>query len=413
MGQSSDSMYDAIYMKNGKAKPIDPKEALIKRDIKKEIGYTLYCKNYFKSKCYAKLKVVNRKEGFFSLLPGEEHALDCGYSTPYIPLRERIKGKSREEKTVIKIDNSDIFSPIKQGVSNFGSDEKKNHNYRSGLKNTLRKPTVGINVEYIRFVTDFVEFLNCSNREVINYVKSQLKANNQYYSIDDYNKAWTDMASGNTFLVEGFLDIRDIGTLENKGYVYLYPTANKQKDTKRIMLVQRGNGKSGFERTLKFLLNWIKDRNKESRKMAIVKGSFLGNYKDSNIIRVLVKDIDIKYRIYEYEPKTSNIKNDPSKIIVRNDNKTFDNKKSKATFVVENKENDNKDNMKNETYEISNTPVDLQPKKTGGWKDQEGILFESYEKEQKEQPLSKESKSELKGKQDNIFKKILSLFKKR
>lgn len=178
------------------------------------------------------------------------------------------------------------------------------------------------------------------------------------------------------------------------------------------MLVQRGNGKSGFERTLKFLLNWIKDRNKESRKMAIVKGSFLGNYKDSNIIRVLVKDIDIKYRIYEYEPKTSNIKNDPSKIIVRNDNKTFDNKKSKATFVVENKENDNKDNMKNETYEISNTPVDLQPKKTGGWKDQEGILFESYEKEQKEQPLSKESKSELKGKQDNIFKKFSAFLKK-
>ncbi|MCM2584209.1 hypothetical protein [Bacillus stercoris] len=144
--------------------------------------------------------------------------------------------------------------------------------------------------------------------------------------------------------------------------------------------------------------------------MAIVKGSFLSKYKDNNIIRVLVKDIDIKYRIYEYEPKTSNIKNDPTKIIVRNDNKTFDNKKSKATVVIDNKENDN---MKNETYEISTTSVDMQPKKTGGWKDQEGILFESHGKEQKEQPLSKESKIELKEKQDNIFKKILSLFKKR
>ncbi|TYR82128.1 hypothetical protein FZC66_00585 [Priestia megaterium] len=301
MARSNESMPRSMYVKGNDIRYMYPKEAILLRDKGLLKDSILFCENYNKCGCRALVSPVNRGKGFFRLIPSSEgHSSNCEYMLNIQPIETRIRNVPKDKKIVLKIDNEDIFagSPGTKTKSDKGNVHKNN---TSKLPTTIVTRTVpGTRNEYIRNVSELIDLLNSDNTQIIVDVLKQLYSQKMYYKRDQYKDLWGKRPD-NTFMVEGFLDKRKLQLLDEKDYVYAYSDPIDKPDSIRLMLVHNGQGKEKFKAVIKDLLKWIESRDKENRKLAIIKGEIVGSYEDSNILIIHVKDIDIKYRKKEYK----------------------------------------------------------------------------------------------------------------
>lgn len=315
--RSKTSMPKAIYVSNDgeTIREIDPTEAL---QIKEQalMGYTLYCENYFKSDCRAQVKVV--RLGYFNLMPDREgreyHCPDCFYHIDTVPITERIRNIPKNKKAVLAIDNSDIFEGII--TSDKANQLRKKNNANNQAKKIpekiITRTVAGTQNTYIRTIGDLIELLNSKDNVMINQALNQLYNSNTFYKRDAYEMLWNQRPE-HTLIVEGYLDQRDLNLIEKKGYTYVYSDYQRNNNDIRIMLVYQGKGKKRFQNTVANLIQWIDKESNGSRKLALVKGIIVKYYEESKIIVLQVKDIDIKYRKYQYsvengKPKAEKIK---------------------------------------------------------------------------------------------------------
>ncbi|MGK9183809.1 hypothetical protein KXS12_16290 [Priestia filamentosa] len=290
MGRSSDSMTRAIFVYKGKVRPIEPKEALLYREKGMYEGHTLYCENHIKCGCLAKLTPTNyiKKKGFRLKNTRQNHVPNCRYFVHEESLIHRIKGKNQERDIVIKIKSDDVFgnSPKKKTENTLTDDGQTKRGTRSRKENHSHHM-------YIKTVTELIDLLHSQERDTIKYVYKQLYQNNMFYKRDKFDDLWSKRPK-HTIMVEGFLAEWDIDKLNEKGFVYAYP--DKGSSSVKLMLIYNGEGKERFKDTLYHLMNWIKERDGERRKLAIIKGNIQKVYPETKIIKFNVKDIDIKYR---------------------------------------------------------------------------------------------------------------------
>ena len=297
-------MPKAIYVSNDgeTIREIDPTEAL---QIKEQapMGYTLYCENYFKSDCRAQVKVV--RLGYFNLMPDREgreyHCPDCFYHIDTVPITERIRNIPKNKKAVLAIDNSDIFEG--RITSDKANQLRKKNNANNQAKKIpekiITRTVAGTQNTYIRTIGDLIELLNSKDNVMISQALTQLYNSNVFYKRDAYQVLWSQRPE-HTFIVEGYLDRRDLNLIEEKGYTYIYSDYQRKNNGIRIMLVYQGKGKRRFQNTVANLIKWIDKEANGSRKLALIKGNIVKYYEESKIIILQVKDIDIKYRKYQY-----------------------------------------------------------------------------------------------------------------
>lgn len=302
MARSNESMPKAIYVKGEQeGRTIYPKEAIIHRDkgILKES--VLYCENYIKCGCDAQVTPVDRGSGYFRLIPSSKgHVPNCPYILNTESIETRIKDVPDGKTVILKIDDEDIFegeSSEKLGIKK--QSDRKNTNTKLAT-NVITRKVSGTRNEYIRNVSELIDLLNSENTPIIVRVLKELYAQKMYYKREQY-KELIEEYPVNTFMVEGFLDKRDLKILDDKNYVFAYSDPINKPNSVRLMLIHNGKGKERFKAVIKDLLSWIESRKKENRKLAIIKGELTGFYKDSNILVLHVKDIDIKYRKKEFK----------------------------------------------------------------------------------------------------------------
>jgi hypothetical protein len=302
MARSNESMPKAVYVnEKEEARTIYPKEAILLRDRGLLKESVLYCENYIKCGCRALVSPVNRGRGHFRLIPKREgHSSNCSYILNIDSIETRIRDVPEGKRVVLKIDDDDIFES--ESVENLGI--KKHYVRKEGTTksttNVITRKVPGTRNEYIRNVSELIDLLNSENTPIIVRVLKELYAQKMYYRREQYKELFEEHPV-NTFMVEGFLDKRDLKTLEDKNYVFAYSDPVNKPNSVRLMLVHNGKGKERFKAVIKDLLSWIQSRNKENRKLAIIKGKLTGFYKESNILVLHVKDIDIKYKKKEFK----------------------------------------------------------------------------------------------------------------
>ena len=104
MARSTEAMPKAVYVLGDETRYIEPQEAISIRELGEITGYTLYCENYFKCDCNAKVKAVGRKRNpAFHLKQEEEHCPDCSYHLEIIPIKERIRNIPKNKKQLFKL----------------------------------------------------------------------------------------------------------------------------------------------------------------------------------------------------------------------------------------------------------------------------------------------------------------------
>ncbi|HFF1840435.1 hypothetical protein P4K54_23625 [Bacillus cereus] len=303
MARSTESMPRAVYVSENEIRSIDPQEAILLRQLSGNSGYTLYCEHYLKCDCTAKVKVVDRTGNqAFHLKSNESHCADCSYLLDTIPIKERVKKIPKNQKLILQIDESDMFQGSEKTTNSEG--EKKKFTIDSRVLKVPEKITTkvvdGTKNTYIRTVSDLIELLNCEDDVKIKYALKQLYDTNMLYKSSNYKEIWKQEPK-HTFIVEGYLDQGGLKLLNKNGYAYAFQNYKWEKDEIRIMLVHKGKGTKRFQQTLKGLLEWIEKEVEGNRKLALIKGNILGFYKEKKIIVLHVKDIDIKYRKYEYK----------------------------------------------------------------------------------------------------------------
>lgn len=94
---------------------------------------------------------------------------------------------------------------------------------------------------------------------------------NVFYKRDTYEVLWNQRPE-HTFIVEGYLDRKDLNLIEKKGYTYIYSDYQRKNSGIRIMLVYQGKGKKRFQNTVQNLMQWIDKEANGPRKLALIKG---------------------------------------------------------------------------------------------------------------------------------------------
>ncbi|MEK4678221.1 hypothetical protein [Bacillus sp. FSL K6-2944] len=306
MARSTESMPRAVYVSENETRYIEPPEAILMRQLGETSGYTLYCENYLKCDCTANVKVVNRTEKqAFYLKANEGHCPDCSYLLDTVSIKDRIRNVPKDKKIVLKIDESDMFEVREKVIKTEenGNNPKKAGKVLTVPENIITRQVAGTRNTYIRTVGDLIELLNSKDETMIKYTLKQLYTTNMLYSRGNYEEIWNKRPE-HSFIVEGYLDQGGLNLLEEKGYVYAFSAYKSKKADNdiRIMLVYNGNGKKRFQQTVKSLIEWIDKEVEGRRKLALIKGNIVNFYEEKKIIVLHVKDIDIKYRKYEYKP---------------------------------------------------------------------------------------------------------------
>lgn len=294
LARSRESMSRAIYVYQDEVRYIEPKEAILFREKGMYEGHTLYCENYIKCGCSAELAGVNNeKKKVFKLKNSyTKHSPNCRYFVDEKPIVERMKGGVRGKNIVIKIDDDDIFE---SSLSEKNKNVQRNNGKRSGSGQSKKG---GRNrYEYIKSVTELIDLIHSEDQKTVKHVYRHLYQQNMFYNRKQFDDLWNKRPQY-TIMVEGFLTEWDTNRLDKKGFVYIYPDKGSSV---KLMLIHNDKGEKRFKDTLHHLMNWMKKRENESRKLAIIKGNIQGFYEETKIIKFHVKDIDIKYRKHKFQ----------------------------------------------------------------------------------------------------------------
>ncbi|MBW0933530.1 hypothetical protein [Priestia megaterium] len=296
MGRSKKPMETAIVIYQEKAERVPPEIALNYRDKEEKPGRILRCPDYFKTGCPALLKVVSGTPPYYALKNGGQSHRGCEYENDGPSFIRNIQEHSDEKLPVLIVKDTDMFSPKKKDNKQTSDKRSSTNTGDKGGRNSSYSIK-----EYINTVYEFHEFLHNSNSTLIYKVVTGLKNSGLLYEKSDFDKLLKNK-SINTVLVQGFLDKREIQLLKDKGYVYLYDKYTKHLDNKtRIMLVHNGEGQEKFKEHLIHLLEWIDSKKAGNRKLATLKGKVKKVYNESKTIVFHVQDLDIKYRVQEWQ----------------------------------------------------------------------------------------------------------------
>jgi len=289
----------AVLVVDTKVRTIFPKEAILLRDKGFLKESELYCENYIKCGCKALVTPVDRGEGYFRLIQNTDgHSPNCQYISDVKSIATRIKDVPEGKKPILKINDEDLFESSSENSNN----KKPSSGRVNAVKvvaNVITRTVPGTRNIYIRNVSELIDLLNSDDTPIVKEVLKVLYAQKMYYKRNQYKELVEGQPSG-TFMVEGYLDKRDLKLLESKGYVFAYSDPINKPNSVRLMLVHNGKGKERFRAVIKDLLSWIESRENEKRKLAIIKGEITVFYTESNILVLQVKDIDIKYRKKEF-----------------------------------------------------------------------------------------------------------------
>ena len=297
MGRSKHSMYYAYLKEGDSVERYEPLRAIKARNEGRLEGKDLLCQNFLKQGCCAVVKAVNYEiNPHFSLKPGEVHT--CHLVAEEVTLSEKIRLKPDGRSKTIKIDETDLFTTSINNKHAVKKTEDKKVITKKYNANNAQIRTY-IKNEYIRSVTELHEFYHTESQDDVRRVIRELIKNQLLYKTKQFEDIFANLPnSSKTFMVEGFIDYNDLTLLKNRGFLYLYKTGFTEKNI-RFMLVHNGSGKTRFMNAVEDLLLFINQKNK-NRMMVTVKGNIIDKYNDSRILKMHVKDIDIKYKTQDF-----------------------------------------------------------------------------------------------------------------